>query len=220
MEHSGGIKASLGGRYATALFELARDARALDAVEASLAKVRQALTESVVLAFLGGAAGLVVAYGGARLLLHMVSGKSYLPIDAAPSLPVLGFAFALSLITGVLFGTAPAWMTAHTDPIEALRGANRATKQSGLWTQKILVVIQAAVSLALLCAAALVWGLALVCAAALMWGLALTRVGFDVCSDPFGVAGDLADLADRADPIAAEIQPLFAEVPLSSCGAA
>jgi predicted permease len=117
--------------------------------------VRQALTESVVLAFLGGAAGLIVAYGGARLLLHMVSGKSYLPIDAAPSLPVLGFAFALSLITGVLFGTAPAWMTAHTDPIEALRGANRATKQSGLWTQKILVVMQAAVSLALLCAAGL-----------------------------------------------------------------
>ena len=46
MEHSGGIQASLGGRYATALFELARDAKALDAVEASLANVRQALTES------------------------------------------------------------------------------------------------------------------------------------------------------------------------------
>jgi predicted permease len=115
--------------------------------------VRQALTESVVLAVLGGLAGLAVAYGGARLLLHMVAGKSYLPIDAAPSLPVLGFAFAVSLITGVLFGTAPAWMTAHADPIEALRGANRSTRHSGLWTQKILVVLQAAVSLALLCAA-------------------------------------------------------------------
>lgn len=46
MEHSGGIQASLGGRYATALFELARDTRAIDAVEASLATVRQALTES------------------------------------------------------------------------------------------------------------------------------------------------------------------------------
>jgi predicted permease len=117
--------------------------------------VRQALTESVVLAVLGGVAGLAVAYGGARLLLHMVAGKSYLPIDAAPSLPVLGFAFGVSLLTGILFGTAPAWMTAHTDPIEALRGANRSTKHSGMWTQKILVVIQAAVSLALLCAAGL-----------------------------------------------------------------
>jgi predicted permease len=115
--------------------------------------VRQALTESVVLAVLGGLVGLAVAYGGARLLVHLVAGKSYLPIDATPSLQVLGFAFAVSLITGILFGTAPAWMTAHADPIEALRGANRSTRHSGLWTQKILVVMQAAVSLALLCAA-------------------------------------------------------------------
>ena len=117
--------------------------------------VRQALTESVVLSVLGGLAGLAVAYGGARLLIHMVSGKSYFPIEASPSLPVLGFAFAVSLVTGILFGVAPAWMTAHADPIEALRGANRSTKSSGLWTQKILVVLQAAVSLALLCAAGL-----------------------------------------------------------------
>ncbi|MGA9983528.1 MAG: ABC transporter permease [Acidobacteriaceae bacterium] len=117
--------------------------------------VRQALTESVVLAVFGGLAGLVVAYAGARLLVHLVAGKSYLPISAAPSLPVLAFAFGISLVTGVLFGTAPAWMTAHADPIEALRGANRSTKHSGLWTQKILVVLQAAVSLALLCAAGL-----------------------------------------------------------------
>jgi putative ABC transport system permease protein len=117
--------------------------------------VRQALTESVVLAVLGGAAGLAVAWVGARLLLHLVAGRSYLPIEATPSLPVLGFAFAVSLVTGVLFGTAPAWMTAHADPIDALRGANRSTKTSGLWTQKILVVLQAAVSLVLLCAAGL-----------------------------------------------------------------
>ncbi len=117
--------------------------------------VRQALTESVVLACLGGVVGVAVAYAGARLLLHMVAGKSYLPIDAAPSLPVLAFAFVASLVTGVLFGTAPAWMTAHADPIEALRGANRSTKHSGLWAQKILVVLQAAISLALLCAAGL-----------------------------------------------------------------
>jgi len=117
--------------------------------------VRQALTESVVLGILGGLAGLVVAYAGARLLLHLVAGKSYLPIHATPSLAVLGFAFAISLVTGVLFGTAPAWMTAHADPIDALRGANRSTRKSGLWGQKILVVMQAAVSLALLCAAGL-----------------------------------------------------------------
>ena len=117
--------------------------------------VRQALTESVVLAAIGGIVGLGVAYGGARLLLDAVAGKSYLPIHATPSPEVLGFAFVVSLVTGVLFGVAPAWMTAHTDPIEALRGANRSTRHSGLWTQKILVVAQAAISLALLCAAGL-----------------------------------------------------------------
>jgi predicted permease len=117
--------------------------------------VRQALTESIVLAVLGGIAGLGVAYIGAHMLLTFAAGHSYLPVDAAPSLPVLGFAFAVSLLTGVIFGTAPAWMTAHADPIEALRGANRSTRVSGLWTQKILVVLQAAISLALLCAAGL-----------------------------------------------------------------
>ena len=116
---------------------------------------RQALTESVVLAVLGGLAGLAVAYGGARLILHLVAGKSYLPIQATPSMVVLGFAFAVSIVTGVLFGVAPAMVTAHANPIDALRGANRSTRVSGLWTQKSLVALQAAVSLALLCAAAL-----------------------------------------------------------------
>lgn len=46
MEHSGGIQASLGGRYATALFELARDAKSLDSVERSLAAVKAALADS------------------------------------------------------------------------------------------------------------------------------------------------------------------------------
>lgn len=117
--------------------------------------VRQALTESVVLAIFGGVAGIGVAYLGARLLLNQAAGHSYLPVDPSPSLSVLAFAFGVSLLTGVLFGTAPAWMTAHADPIEALRGANRSTKVSGLWTQKILVIAQAGISLALLCAAGL-----------------------------------------------------------------
>ena len=117
--------------------------------------VQQALTESVLLALLGGLAGLAVAYAGAKLILNLAAGKSYLPIQATPSLPVLAFAFAISLITGILFGVAPAWMMARADPIEALRESSRTMKHSGLWTQKSLVVIQAAISVVLLCGAGL-----------------------------------------------------------------
>src|SRR5437763_1536897 len=75
---------------------------ALGASRTNLA--RQALTESVVLAVFGGLAGLAIAYWGARRILHLVAGRSYVPIQATPSLPVLGFAFAVSLITVVLVG--------------------------------------------------------------------------------------------------------------------
>jgi putative ABC transport system permease protein len=77
------------------------------------------------------------------------------PINASPSLPVLGFALAVSFLTGILFGVAPAWLTAHSNPVEALRGANRSTENHGGWAQKSLVVLQAALSLVLLCAAGL-----------------------------------------------------------------
>jgi predicted permease len=117
--------------------------------------VRQALTESVVLAVLGGIVSLAVAYTGTKLILNLAFQKNYVPIQASPSLEVLGFAFAVSLLTGVLFGVAPAWLTAHANPIEALRGANRATGQGSSAAQKSLVVAQAAISLMLLCAAGL-----------------------------------------------------------------
>ncbi|MBZ5522632.1 MAG: ABC transporter permease [Acidobacteriia bacterium] len=117
--------------------------------------VRQALTESVVLAMMGGAAGIAVAFAGTRMILALAFGNNYVPIHATPSLPVLGFAFGASLLTGILFGIAPAWMTARADPAEALRGANRSTGRNAAWGQKALVVAQAALSLTLLCAAGL-----------------------------------------------------------------
>jgi predicted permease len=117
--------------------------------------VSQALTESVVLALMGGIVGVAIAYGGTRLILHLAFGNDFVPIQASPSLPVLGFAFAASLITGLLFGIAPAWMTANTNPAEVLRGAGRTTGGSGTLGQKSLVVVQAALSLVLLCAAGL-----------------------------------------------------------------
>jgi predicted permease len=118
--------------------------------------IQQSFTESVVLSILGGLAGVVVAYLGVKLIVALAFHHAhYVPIDAAPSLPVLGFAFGLSLFTGVLFGTAPAWFTSHGNPVEALRGANRSTRDSATLPQKILVVVQAVLSIVLLAGAGL-----------------------------------------------------------------
>ncbi len=113
--------------------------------------VRQALTESVVMATLGGVTGVLLAYIGTRMILTMTFGDAhFLPISPTPSLPVLGFALALSFVTGVLFGTAPAWMATHANPVEALRGANRSTRDSSSMPQKALVVVQVMLSVVLL----------------------------------------------------------------------
>ena len=118
--------------------------------------IRQSFTESVVLSVLGGVAGVVVAYLGVKLIVALAFHSAhYVPIDATPSLPVLAFAFGLSLLTGVLFGTAPAWFTSHGNPAEALRGANRSTRDSATLPQKILVVVQATLSIVLLAGAGL-----------------------------------------------------------------
>jgi predicted permease len=121
--------------------------------------VGQALTESILLSLVGGAAGLGIAFAGTGLILHLVfprvAGLAGVPISASPSPPVLLFAFGVSLITGVAFGIAPAWMTTRVNPIEALRGASRSTARSGSLPRKTLVVFQAALSLALLAASGL-----------------------------------------------------------------
>jgi predicted permease len=118
--------------------------------------VRQSLTESIVLSVMGGAAGLAIAFLGVKAIVALAfHGAKYVPIAATPSLPVLGFAFALSLVTGALFGTAPAWLATHADPAEALRGANRSTKDRSSISQKILVVVQATLSVVLLAGAGL-----------------------------------------------------------------
>ncbi len=118
--------------------------------------VQQSLTESVVLSVLGGLAGLVVAYAGVKAIVAMAfRGAHFVPIAATPSLPVLGFAFLLSLVTGALFGIAPAWLATHADPVEALRGANRSTRDHASWSQKTLVVVQATLSVVLLSGAGL-----------------------------------------------------------------
>jgi len=127
---------------------------ALGAARARL--IRQMLTESVVLACAGGLVGLAFAFAGTRTILALAfPNTKHLAIDAHPSMVVLGFAFALSLITGVVFGIVPALITSRSDPAEALRGANRSTRDTASLPQKALIVCQAALSLVLLVAAGL-----------------------------------------------------------------
>jgi predicted permease len=118
--------------------------------------IGQMLTESVLLGCFGGLAGLAVAYTGTRIILALAFPDSpHLPIQASPSLPVLAFACLLSLLTGIVFGIVPAWITSHSDPADALRGVNRSTRDSASLPQKSLIVFQAALSLVLLVGAGL-----------------------------------------------------------------
>ncbi|HTW81579.1 MAG TPA: ABC transporter permease [Terracidiphilus sp.] len=118
--------------------------------------LRQIMTESVLLSGLGGVAGVGVAYAGCRTILALAFPDSRnMPIEASPSLIVLAFTFCISLVTGILFGVGPAWLSMHAQPAEALRGVNRSTSDRSTLPQKSLVIFQAALSVVLLCGAIL-----------------------------------------------------------------
>ena len=125
------------------------------AIGASRARiVGDALVGSAILGLVGGGAGVAVAYTGAHLILRLAFNDSWVPLTATPSTPVLLFALAVSAITGLLFGIAPAWLTARVDPVTTIRGSSR-TARGTTRAQKVLVVTQAAVSIVLLSAAAM-----------------------------------------------------------------
>jgi predicted permease len=112
--------------------------------------VTEALVESILLATGGAMAGLIVSVGASQLLLSLAfSGASLLPIDTTPSPLVLAFAIGLALVTGLLFGTAPAWFATRTDPIEALRGSGRTAGDRASFARKTLLVVQATLSVVL-----------------------------------------------------------------------
>jgi predicted permease len=121
--------------------------------------VRKVLVESMLLAMIGGVLGIGVAYAGTKLIVSLafrIGGpNNYVPLDATPSWPVLLFTLVVSVLTGVGFGIAPAWITSRTDPADALRGAGRSVGAGRAWVQKSLVIGQIAVSLLLLSAAAM-----------------------------------------------------------------
>lgn len=118
--------------------------------------VRQTLIESLLLALVGAISGLAVAYAGARAIVSMAfHGARFVPIDAAPSPTVLAFALVVAMVTGVLFGIAPAVIGSKADPIDAMRGFGRVAGERGSWLRRALVALQVALSLSLVTSAGL-----------------------------------------------------------------
>lgn len=121
------------------------------------ALVRQALAESCLLSIAGGTAGLLVAHGGATVLLSFrpAALKSFgeTHIDAH----VILFALGISLLTGIAFGLAPAWSAVHTDVSESLKQGTRTTTMSiaGRRWRRFLVTAEIALAVVLLVGAGL-----------------------------------------------------------------
>ena len=123
--------------------------------------VRQLLTESALLASLGGLAGLLLAGWTTDLLANLVFGASTaLPFHLAPDGRALAFTVGVSLVTGIVFGLAPAWVSTRLDLNSALNESAGSTPVAGFrparWAPgKLLASGQIAVSLCLVLVAAL-----------------------------------------------------------------
>jgi putative ABC transport system permease protein len=118
--------------------------------------IRQLLTESMLLALIGGALGLLLAIWGADVLSKAATGSSFLPAsDFSPDGRVLAFTVSLSLLTGVVFGLAPAWQASSVDPSPALKEAASTLGSPRSRLQSMLVTAQIAMSLVLLTGAGL-----------------------------------------------------------------
>jgi predicted permease len=119
--------------------------------------IRQLLTESVMLSFAGGALGLLLAFWMTDALTTFFPSLAYqLVLDVSPDARALGFTLAVSLLTGIVFGLAPAFQTTKPDLVPVLKGeSERAGRARRLSLHNALVVSQVALSLVVLVCAAL-----------------------------------------------------------------
>ena len=118
--------------------------------------IRQLLTESALLAVMGGAVGLLLAWWGSGLLLRLASGgPDPIPLDVRPDGVVLLFAAGVSVLTAILFGLVPALRSTRVDLAPALKETTRSLSGGGFRLGKLLVIGQVALSLLLLVAAGL-----------------------------------------------------------------
>ena len=118
--------------------------------------VRQALAESVVLAAIGGLAGLLFARWASAALAAMATVPLSLSIDTSPDVRVLAFTLVVSVVTAFVFGLAPALRAGRVDPLPALKSTTGSARgATRVRLRRMLVITQVAVSLVLLVTAGL-----------------------------------------------------------------
>jgi predicted permease len=156
--------------------------------------IQQSLVEGVVLALIGAAVGMAVAAVSTRTLLSWVFPiVSFVPIESAPSVAIWAFAIGLAVIAGVLFTAGPAWMMSRTPPLDALASVGRSVSTRSFVPRGSLVIVQVALSLALLTSASLL--------AKSLRNLEDQRLGFDPANrtvlhiDPPALAGQIERLS-------------------------
>jgi macrolide transport system ATP-binding/permease protein len=116
--------------------------------------IRQILTESLILSTIGGSVGLAVAFFGSRAMLALAfPAAPNMPVSARPSFIELAFAFGISILTGMLFAAAPAWISSGTQPADATRTKSSTARDHATVPQRFLLIFQVALSLVLLATA-------------------------------------------------------------------
>jgi predicted permease len=170
--------------------------------------IQQSLVEGVLLALIGAAVGMAVAAVSTETLLSWVFPLvNFVPIDSAPSVSIWGFAIALAVIAGVLFAAGPAWMMSRTPPLDALASVGRSVNTRSFVPRGSLLILQVALSLALLTSASLL--------GKSLRNLEEQRLGFDPVNrtvlhiDPPAIAGEI----DRLSALFSRIRDDVRRVP-------
>jgi predicted permease len=118
---------------------------------------RQVLTESLALSLIGALLGLAFAYWGSRLLVLLMTQGNQVPVslDLSPDLRILSLTISVAILTGILFGLAPAWRSSCEDLASVLQQSARSLSGGASKLSKALIVTQVALSLVLLLGAGL-----------------------------------------------------------------